>query len=253
MSGPTGILIGAGPRRGSRRTVVEALPLAVDEGAVRVARFETRRLGPWAELSSDAQVEVPSKVEDCSRSMAVGNSVGWRAVMGKHVRLLAVLALLVTACGGGDAAQQVASDDSATTVTSAPAATAPTTAAPATTSTTPPATTSTTQPSITFASLDPAQQELVDRICKAAADPDNPGLYVSETTILRVLSGESGVPALEEAWAEFGQDPDQWPARVEAAAPICADIGWVALEAAAPTSSQVQAAAAVTSRSATSP
>ena len=163
--------------------------------------------------------------------------------MGK--RLLAVaFAIAIAACGGSDSVATTApppAGDSATTTT----AQATTTTAATTTTTEAPTTTTTAEPAITFASLNEGQQEVVDRICKAAADPSQRGILVGEVTILTVLVGETGVPALEVAWTEIGQDPAAWDARLEAAAPICADLAWTPQEATT-TTTVVEASATVT-------
>ena len=160
--------------------------------------------------------------------------------MSRKLVAATAFAVLVSACGGADSAATT------TTALAVDPTTPDTTTAAVVTTTTEAATTTTTEPAITFASLDQDQQEVMNRICLAATDRSQRDM-VGDVTILIVISGEIGLPALEEAWAEFGQDAsaEVWDARLDATVPICQDIAWSPLVPTT-TTTAVASSAAVT-------
>ena len=103
------------------------------------------------------------------------------------------------ATGGSSSSVTPSAVSSTTTIPTYSTTTEPVTLTPTAGSST--ATIPATEPDVTFDSLSEDQQQFVGFICEQASMPDG-GL--ADMWILMVLSGELGVPALEDAWNEIG-------------------------------------------------
>ncbi|WP_203337794.1 hypothetical protein [Nocardioides limicola] len=87
-----------------------------------------------------------------------------------------------------------------------------------------------------YADLDEANQEFMDLLCEDAQDPDTVVWGDFALPFNMVISGERGVPELDEVWRELAPvdpngnfrnpDADDRVAMLAAARLVCEDIGW---------------------------